>query len=670
MTDKEDALNASRSPAADTVKGILTGLTPQQIQAVTHGHGPQVINAGPGAGKTRTLIARVEYLLATGMASPREIVVVTFTNNAARECSERLAASLGRPVLRGMTISTFHSLCSRVLRQHAARVGRSSSFTIYDQRAALALIGYVLADEQRTRVRSKINDDAPCAASVINGEISLAKNRLWSADFYEQRSRHPHASLIAAVWREVDEELAVSNALHLDDLLGFAVRLLGEHQDLQAHYRGRWRWLLVDEVQDTCYAQMGLVRLLAQPAGNLTIVGDTDQALYSFRGAEPRNLLSFPSLFPGRREVALGVNFRSREEIVTAAEQLIVHNRSRPAIEFLAARGAGGHAAARRFENEYAEAGWIIGEISRRLAGGVPAGRILVLARASFALRPVRRALEKAGVKHHVLGSLGLFERAEVKDALSYLALLVNPHDAIALRRAIASPKREIGAKGAAAILEHARSLRIDLLEACASPEEIPRLRARARTKVAVFGRAMLALRAAQTQGLPVSDLVLRALTMDGGLVAHYQRVQEEPRSAKHGEEAAATLELLRELCEAARRYEGLEERGASLLGFLERAAGLYSSAPAIVDEGVRVATIHRAKGTQAKIVFVCGCEENIAPSRYAISATGQRAMEEERCAFYVGMTRAEDALHLSWSAVRQGRQSAGRSRFLTEAGI
>jgi DNA helicase-2/ATP-dependent DNA helicase PcrA len=663
-------LSVSPSPAAGHLERLLSGLTPQQAAAVTHGPGPQVIYAGPGAGKTRTLIARVEYLLATGMAAPREIVAVTFTNNAARECAVRLEASIGLDAVRAMQICTFHALCSRILRQHAPLAGRRSNFTIYDQRAVLGVIEYVLADELRGDVREQLEAHPSCSAEEIREEISLAKNRLWTPSFFARHSTNPHAPLIATAWSALDEELASSNAVDFDDLLCLAVRVIGEHPELQAHYRARWHWLMVDEVQDTCYAQMGLLRLLAQPAGNLTIVGDRDQALYSFRGAEPRNLLSFPALFPGRHEVLLGVNFRSREEIVRAAEALIGHNRHRPAIEFSAARGPGGMARARGFQNEYAEAGWIAKEVSCELAAGVPAEEILVIARASFGTSPVQRALSRAGIKHHILGSLGLFERADIKDALAYLALLENPDDAIALRRAIAAPRREVGSVTCAAVVAHARTVGINLLEACARAKQIQGVRARACENLAAFGQAMLALRAQHGAGAGVSETITRALMLPGGLVHHHQELRDHPPSAAAGEQATETLALLRAVRDSSRLYERQAGSGASPRGFLERAVGLHGDRPAISEEGVRVSTIHRAKGTEARSVFLCACEEDITPSRYAIATGSLLALEEERCAFYVGMTRPEDRLTVTWAAVRKGRPTAGRSRFLAEAGL
>lgn len=647
-------------------------LTAEQTAAVTHGPGPQLLIAGPGSGKTRTLIARVEHLLESAQATSRSIVVVTFTNNAARECSARLEASLGAPAVRGMIICTFHALCSRILRQHAPRIGRTPQFTIYDQRAMLELVEIALADEARSAIQALLAGQTPCSAGEIRDEISLAKNRLWTPSFYEQHSHHTHARLIATVWSALDLDLADSNALDFDDLLLHAVRLLGEHPDLQLHYRARWPWILVDEVQDTCYAQMGLLRLLAQPDGNLTICGDTDQSLYSFRGAEPRNLLSFPALFPGHRTVALGRNFRSREEIVRVAENVIVYNRDRPAIELSSHRGGGGRVIVRRCENEYAEGAWIAGEIAHQIASGLAPERIMVIARAAYATAPVQRALAKAGIKCHVLGSLGLFERSDAKDALAYLALLCNGADRIALRRAVGMPRREVGDATTAALAAQAQAYEIDLLEACARAETLalPRTRARARANLARFGQQMLEARELLRAGGSVAQTVERVLMLEGGLMHHYTQVRDGADDAERRAEAEAALTHLQGIRDSAALYERQAGDDATLLGFLERAVGLHSDGPAITEDGVRISTIHGAKGTEAAVVFLCGCEEGIAPSHHALGPNTPTALEEERRAFYVGMTRAADLLVLTWAGARRGRSTAGRSRFLTEAGL
>jgi ATP-dependent DNA helicase UvrD/PcrA len=649
---------------------LLKDLTPEQIAAVTHGEGPQVIHAGPGSGKTRALVERVVYLLITGLASPNQIVVVTFTNTAASECVVRIQDRLGPGAVSGMSISTFHALCSRILRHHAPAFGRDDNFTIYDEHEVKKLVDYVLADKERVRVREQLERFGACSASEVHHEVSLAKNRLWTPEFYEQHSEHPVAPLTAAVWRELDRELADSNAVDFDDLLSCCVRLLGEHPDLLISYRNRWRWLLVDEIQDSNYAQMGLVRLLAAPDGNVTVVGDLDQSLYGWNGANPRNLLAFADVFPDHQQVALGRNFRSKEEIVKAAEQLIAHNTRRPKIEFVADRGPGGHVSVRRFENEYVEAAWIAGEIGRQLRGGLTGEEILVVARTAFATAAVQRALAQANIKHRVLGSLGLYERAEVKDAIAYLTLLTNPDNAGALGRAIAVPRRGVGEVTTRAIVDYAREQQLDLISACTQADQLPRMRTRTRENIVRFGSSMLKVRAEHMAGRSLGHTVAATLMLDGGLVQHHQRRRQSAKRTEDRHDADRVLEDLRSVCRAASVYQEQQGALATLLGFVEQAVGLHSQELAREDPVVTVATIHRAKGMGKCLVFVCGCEERVIPSWRALEAGALENLEEERRAFYVAMTRAENMLVLTWCEHRNGNNTEGRSRFIAEAGL
>lgn len=286
-----------QSSSGDSTR-LLGSLTAEQAAAVTHGEGPQIVYAGPGSGKTRTLITRVEHLLASGRAAPSQIVVLTFTNQAAAECIARIRDSLGARAVSGIITCTFHALCLRILRGHPRAFGRRANFTIYDERDVQAVIEYLIGDRQRASVQEQLKRYGGCPVTKAQQDISLAKNRLWNPDFYERHATDPAAPLIAALWRELERELTASNAVDFDDLLACCVRLLGELADLQLGYRARWRWLMVDEVQDLSYAQMGLVRLLAEPGGNVTVVGDGDQSLYRWRGAEPRNMLAFARVFP------------------------------------------------------------------------------------------------------------------------------------------------------------------------------------------------------------------------------------------------------------------------------------------------------------------------------------------------------------------------------------
>ena len=321
---------------------LLEGLTPEQAQAVQHDPGPLLLIAGPGAGKTKTLIHRIARLLHTGAAQPWEILAVTFSVRAAGELRLRLADLLGEKVARGVIAATFHSICARMLREHASVFGRTENYTVYDQTDVRRVIEWLLSDQQRGQIQQALADYGQPAAAEVLAEISLAKNRLLSPDSYQQTARHTAAPLIAAVWRELEVELHRSNAMDFDDLLTHAVRLLAEHPHRLAFYRQRWKWLLVDEFQDTNEAQSTLVALLAGPAGNVCCVGDDDQVLYSFRAAEPRNMLAFAERFPGHDTIVLGRNFRSRAEILEPAVACIAHNERRLGKALIAMRGAGG----------------------------------------------------------------------------------------------------------------------------------------------------------------------------------------------------------------------------------------------------------------------------------------------------------------------------------------
>jgi DNA helicase-2/ATP-dependent DNA helicase PcrA len=650
---------------------LLEGLTPEQAAAVTHGEGPLVIYAGPGAGKTRTLIARVAHLLQSGQAAPNEIVVVAFTNAAASECALRIHEQFGAGSSNGMLIATFHSVCARILRQHAHAFARSENYTIYDQSEVRHIVDYLLCDKDRSTIRSLVKRFGDSSGTEIQREVSLAKNRLWTPAFYAQHSPHPAAPLIAAVWEELDGELRDNDAVDFDDLLALTVRLLGERPDLLSGYRQCWRWLLVDEIQDTNYAQMGLIRLLCAPDGNLTVVGDLAQSLYAFRGAEPRNILDFGTTFPAYRHVALGRNFRSREEIVSASGELIAHSAQRPVeMPYAAQRGPGGRVSVRAFANEHHEAAFVAREIAERLKTGLGAEEIMVLARSSHATVAVQHALAAANIKHRVLGSLGLYERSETKDALAYLTLLVNPRDSQALRRAVGAPKRGVGPATATQLIQHARAQNLNLIAACEQVDQIEAVRAKARHNLRVFGTELVRVRREHAAGRSIGHAVTGALMIDGGLVGHYQARREGAKRSEDRRDAERVLEDLRSLCRAATTYEQAQGALASLRGFLEQAIGLDAQEVTREDPLVTVSTIHRCKGTEATLVIVCGAEERLIPSWRALQSNDPNALEEERRVFYVAMTRAKDTLILTHAAARNERHTNGPSRFLAEAGL
>ena len=479
-----------RDHAPPGTEGPLAGLTAEQAQAVTHGAGPVLLLAGPGAGKTRTLTHRAAYLLASGRAKPWEILAVTFSVRAASELRLRLADLLGERVARGVTAATFHSVCARLLREHASVFGRTERYTIYDQADMRRVVDWLLSDAERGEIQRALADYGQPASAEVLAEISRAKNALITPDAYERSAQHPGTPLIAAVWRESERELRRCNAMDFDDLLAFAVRLLAEHPHRLAWLRARWRWIVADEFQDTSHAQATLVDLLAGPDGNLCVCGDDDQVIHTWRHADPRHILDFHHRHPARTEIVLGRNLRSRAEILEAAVRCVAHNDRRAPKALIAMRGPGGRVRVRAFANEFAEANWVTGQIADALAGGTPPGEILALARTGYATEPLQRALAHAGIPHRVLGSLGLYERSEVRDALAYMTLLQNPLDAQAFRRAIGSPRRGIGAATVTKLIAWAREHHGgDLIAASARAGELDGVRAQAaRARLVEFG--------------------------------------------------------------------------------------------------------------------------------------------------------------------------------------
>ena len=664
-----DATPGRQLPPATT---LLDGLTPEQARAVSHSGGPLLLIAGPGAGKTRTLIHRIAWLLTRGLAEPWEILAVTFSVRAAGELRLRLADLLGQQVAAAVTAATFHSVCARMLREDAAIFGRNERYTIYDQTDLRHVVEWLLSDADRGAIQAALTDYGQPASSEVLAEISLAKNRLLSPAGYEMSARHPAAPLIAAVWREAEEELRRSNALSFDDLLVYAGRILAEHPHRLAHYRERWKWVVVDEFQDTNEAQAVLIALLVGPDGNVWAVADDDQLIYSWRGAEPRNVLGFGERFPGHTRIVLGRNFRSRSEILNAAVACVAQNERRAAKALIAVRGPGGLVRVRGFQSEYHEAHWIARTVGQALTAGISPAEILILARTSYATEPVQTALARAGIPHRVLGSLGLYERSEVRDALAYLTLLVNPADAQAFRRAVQAPRRGVGTATITRLIALARErYRGDLIAASAHPQLDAGRGVKTRDSVAAFGSALGRVRGELQAGRSIGHVVVATVMIEGGLVAHHQHRRDHATTAGQRQDAERVLEDLRSLCRAAQSYDEGHPDRATLTGFLEMAAGLHAQQlePGQEDRRITVSTVHRAKGAEAELVILAGCEERLFPSWRALEA-GEERLCEERRVFYVACTRAKDRLVLTYAHERGGRPTAGPSQFLIEAGL
>jgi DNA helicase-2/ATP-dependent DNA helicase PcrA len=671
MTHPAAGLPHPRPPDRELHR-LLAGLTPEQAQAVRHGPGPLLLIAGPGTGKTRTLTHRVAYLLATGR--PRRAK----SSPSRSACAPPANCGCGSPTCsassaRGVTAATFHSVCARLLREHAAVFGRTDAYTVYDQADLRRVIEWLLSDPGRSEIQQALARSGQPPAAELERQISLAKSRLLTPESYLRVAGHAAAAVVAAVWRAADIELAKCNAFGFDDLLVYAVRLLAEHPHRLTHLRRRWRWLVVDELQDTNAAQAALLALLAGADGSLTCVGDDDQLIYRFRCAEPRNILAFGERYPEHRRIVLGRNFRSRAEILDAAAACIAHNPQRAAKELVAVRGAGGRVITRGFAHERDEAGWVAGLIADALAAGTAPGEVLVLARTAYATAPVQVALAAAGIPHRVLGSLGLYERAEVRDALAHLALLANPADAQAFRRAVQSPRRGVGTATAGRVLAAAREHHGgDLISASAHAHTISGVRSQAaRDGLAAFGAGLEAVRAQWRAGRSLGHVVVATVTLDGGLVAHHQQRRDRSPRPEERRDGERVLEDLRSLCRAAEAFADQHGSGASLTGFLEHAAGLHAEeVKAGEDRRITVSTIHRAKGTEAQLVVLLACEEQLLPSWRALESPDPEDLAEERRLFYVAVTRAKDRLVITRAHVRARRPTGGPSRFLAEAGL
>jgi DNA helicase-2/ATP-dependent DNA helicase PcrA len=670
MTDPDPGVREHAPPGPER---LLTGLTPEQAHAVTFGSGPLLLLAGPGAGKTRTLTHRAAYLLATGRARPWEILAVTFSVRAAGELRLRLADLLGETVAHAVTAATFHSVCARLLREHAAVFGRTERYTIYDQGDMRRVVDWLLSDAERGEIQRALHDCGQPASAELLAEISRAKNLLLTPESYERSTpSHPAAPLIAAVWRESEAELQRSNAMDFDDLLAFAVQLLAEQAHRLTWLRQRWRWILVDEYQDTSHAQATLVDLLAGPDGNLCVVGDDDQLIHGWRHADPRHILGFAERHPSRAEIVLGRNFRSGAEILEAAVRCVQHNEHRAPKALIAMRGTGGQARVVALGNEYQEAHWVAGQIADALAAGTPAAGILALARTGYATEPLQHALAHHGIPHRVLGSLGLYERTEVRDALAYLTLLQNPRDAQALRRAIGSPRRGIGTATITRLVTRARDRHHgDLIAAAAHAGELDRVPSEAaRHRLVEFGVGLSHVRCELEAGRSLGHVVIATVTLPGGLVRHYEHVRDHSPNHERRADAERVLEDLRSLCRAAQSYAE-QHVEASLTGLLDHAAGLHAQeVDAASDYRVTVSTIHRAKGAEAQLVVLLACEEQLLPSWRSLSSPDPGRLEEERRLFYVAATRAKDRLLITHATERGRRPTGGPSRFIAEAGL
>jgi DNA helicase-2/ATP-dependent DNA helicase PcrA len=627
----------------------LADLNDPQRDAVTTTEGPVLVIAGAGSGKTRVLTHRVAHLLATRRARPNEILAITFTNKAAGEMRERIETMLGS-VARAIWILTFHAACGRILRREAERLGYRSNFTIYDQADQVRLVKQCLEELDR--------DPKRFVPRGVHAQISNAKNQLVGPDEYASRVASFHDQTVADVYGLYQRRLFASNAVDFDDLLMLTVDVLQRFPEARERWSKTFRYVLVDEYQDTNHAQYVLLKLLAGAHGNVMAVGDPDQSIYAFRGADIRNILEFEHDFPGTRVIALEQNYRSTNAILGAANALIAHNRDRKEKRLWSDLGEGEPVRVVEVEDEHAEARFVAAELAWLVELGYSRREIAVVYRTNAQSRVLEDVLVRQGIDYRVIGGPRFYERAEIKDAMAYLQAIDNPYDAVSLVRAANRPRRGLGDTSLSRLAAFADGEGISLWEAFGRAEEAGLATASLRSAKA-FHSLLQSLMAAALD-TSVSAVVALMLERSGYL---------EALEAERTIEARGRIENLEELIGVAREYESAADE-PSLSSFLQEIS-LYSDQDALLDQDesgqVTLMTIHNAKGLEFRGVFMLGMEEGIFPHSRSLE---ENEVEEERRLCYVGMTRAKERLTMLHATRRSlyGRSDANLpSRFLDE---
>jgi DNA helicase-2/ATP-dependent DNA helicase PcrA len=625
----------------------LADLNPAQREAVLTTEGPVLVIAGAGSGKTRVLTHRVAHLLAAVGAKPQEILGITFTNKAANEMRERLERLLPTGA-RGLWILTFHAACGRILRREAPRLGYRTNFTIYDQADQVRLTKQCLEELER--------DPKRFVPRGIHSQISNAKNQLISPDEYKSRVASFYDQTVADVYDLYQRRLFASNAVDFDDILMLTVDVLERFPEALERWQKTFRYVLVDEYQDTNHAQYRLLQLLAGKHQNLFAVGDPDQSIYAFRGADIRNIMEFERDFPGTKTIPLEQNYRSTNNILSAANGVIRNNRERKEKNLWSDLGEGDPVRVIEVEDEHAEARFVAATIAALVEEGFSGAEVAVFYRTNAQSRVLEDVLVRQGVAYQVIGGPRFYERAEVKDLVAYLQVIDNPYDAVSLQRIANRPRRGIGDSSLARLQSYADSHGISLWEATEFAEEAG-VGAQPQKAVAQFRTLIQSLQAGALD-MTVPDVIERVLEQSG-----YMDALEAERTI----EAQGRQENLQELVGVAREYQ---ESAAepSLSSFLQEIS-LYSDQDAIRGDGslVTLMTIHNAKGLEFRAVFLIGMEEGIFPHSRSIE---ENSIEEERRLAYVGMTRARERLTLLHASSRSLWGNRGYnmpSRFLDE---
>lgn len=643
---------------------LVEGLNPQQQAAVVHEGTPLLVVAGAGSGKTRVLTRRIAYLMANRGAAPFEILAITFTNKAAAEMKERVADLVGDRA-RSMWVSTFHSACVRILRQEASRLGYSNSFTIYDSSDSVRLLTVIMKDMNL--------DSKQYTPRAVQGLISSAKNELMGPADFQLQATDAFQQIVAEIFAVYQRRLQSANAMDFDDLIGKTVDVLQRFPEARNRYRSRFRHVLVDEYQDTNHAQYILIRELvgtpyeAMPMAELCVVGDADQSIYAFRGANIRNILQFEEDYQNATTILLEQNYRSTQNILGAANAVIANNSGRKEKNLWSQEGAGAPITGYLAESDHDEAGFIGREINRLRDENLSnPGDTAIFYRTNAQSRLFEETFMRMAIPYKVVGGVRFYERKEVKDFLGYLRVLVNPEDEISLRRIINTPKRGIGDRALEIIDSHAKNSAISFWSALNQLDHSSDIAARSAASIRDFVALIDQMRTLVEAKVRPS-VIAQAVLEQSGLLTELQNSQDPQDEGR--------IENLEELISVATEYEeGEVDDGEeiSLLGFLEQVSLVADSdqIPDGEDHGgvATMMTLHTAKGLEFPTVFLTGMEEGIFPHSRTLGDPAE--IEEERRLAYVGLTRARQRLYLSRAEYRSSWGAPmynPPSRFLSE---
>ena len=625
----------------------LSRLNPQQRIAAETIEGPVLILAGAGSGKTRALTYRMANMIDHDIM-PWHILMITFTNKAAREMRQRVDR-LCEGRAGDAWVMTFHACCARILRRDIEKLGYSRDFTIYDDDDKGVVI--------KRAIKALNINDKNYPPKSIKAVISDAKNRMLSPQEWLQENPDARSKPYYNAYKLYEETLKANNALDFDDLLIKTLELLSDHPPVLEYYQNKFRYVMVDEYQDTNVAQYQFVRLIAGSSKNLCVVGDDDQSIYSWRGADIRNILSFEQDFPGCKVIKLEENYRSTGNILMAANRVIKNNASRKAKALWTQANDGEKIRFMRAADEREEAAWVCENIVFLMRQGVDAGEIAVLYRVNAQSRVLEEALVRRGVKYGVYGGLKFYDRKEIKDIIAYLRLIVNPADDISMRRVINEPRRGIGEVTLETLDQYSRNKNISMLEAIQGGD-LPELGGRAKSALLSFGELIGDFQKKLADTPP--DELTQALINDTGILRQYEESKDP--------EDVSRVENIRELVSAVGEY-ARQNPGDGLTGFLENVA-LITDTDRLEEKSktVTLMTLHSAKGLEFEAVFIIGLEETVFPITRAMMEEEQ--LEEERRLMYVGVTRAKRLLFLSCARNRilyNERRSNPISRFVSE---